>query len=126
MFASFDLDLGLVGTAHHFVNAIITQAANNWFRCMMTITSTEGQGFIIGLITAADSDRAEVNSIATSILLAFPQMEDGQVATSHIPANGSSVTRAADIVTYDVAMSLFIVRRAGLCRADGTERAAWG
>jgi len=34
-------------------------------------------------------------------------MGPGQVVTSYIPTNGSSATRAADIITYDVAVSLF-------------------
>ena len=34
-------------------------------------------------------------------------MVDGQVATSYIPTNNSPFARAADIVAYDVAMSLF-------------------
>ena len=107
MFANFDLELGVVGTMHQFVDATITPAANGWFRYAMTIASTEGHGFVIGLVTAAYVIKGQTNTLATSILLAFPQMEAGQVATSYIPTNGSPVTRAADIITYDVAMSLF-------------------
>ena len=56
-------------------------------------------------------------------------MEDEHVATSRIPTNDSPVTRTADIVTYDVAMSLFglygvrdfvgPMGRIGLIGADG-------
>ena len=47
MYANYDIELGVVGTMYQFVDATITPAANGWFRCAMTITSTEGQGFII-------------------------------------------------------------------------------
>jgi len=107
MFANFDLELGVVGTMHQFVDATITLAANGWFRCAMTITSTEGQGCVIGLVTAAYAIKGQTNTLATSIVLAFPLMHDGQFATSYIPANGSPAIGAADIITYDVAMSLF-------------------
>ena len=56
MFANFDLELGVVGTMHQFVDATITPAANGWFRCTMTITLTEGQGLVISLGIAADAD----------------------------------------------------------------------
>jgi hypothetical protein len=69
----------------------------------MTITSTERQGFVIGLVTTADSVKGQTKPLATSILLAFPRMEAGQVATSYIPTG----TRAVDIITNDVAMPLF-------------------
>jgi hypothetical protein len=103
MFAIFDLELSVVGTMHQFVDATITPAANGWFRCSMTITSIKGQGFVIGLVTAANAVKGQTNTLATSMFLAFPQMEAGQVATSYIPTG----TRAADIITIDVAMSLF-------------------
>ena len=92
MFVNFELELGVVGTMHQIVDATITPAVNGWFRCSMTITSTKGQGFIIGLVTAADAIKGHTNTLATSILLAFPQMEDGQIGTSYIPTNGSPVT----------------------------------
>ena len=84
MFANFDLELGVVGTMHQFVDATITPAANGWFRCSTTITSTEGQGFVVGLVTSADVVKGQTNTLATSILLAFPQMEAMQVATSYV------------------------------------------
>jgi len=109
MFANFDLELGMVGTKHQFVDATITPAANGWFRCAMAITWTEGQGFVIGLVTAEDAIKGQTNALATSILLAFPHMEDGHVTTNYISTSGCLVTRAADIVLYEVAMSLFRV-----------------
>jgi hypothetical protein len=56
----------------------------------------------ISLVTAAYVVRAEVNSIATSIMLAFPQMKAEHVATSYIPTNEAKVTRrTADVILYD-------------------------
>jgi hypothetical protein len=62
-------------------------------------------------------------------LICFPQFELGLVATSYIPTNGTSVTRAADIILSDVSMSMFRLYgvrdfvgpmgRRGLLGADG-------
>ena len=129
IFANFDLELGIVGTKHHSVEASITPAANGWFRCSMTIISTEGQGFVIYLVTPRNAIRAQENTLATSMFIVYPQMELGQVATSYIPTNGTRVTRAADFVIYDVFWSMFrlygvrdfigLIGRRGLLGGDG-------
>ncbi len=62
--------------------------------------------FVIYLVTADNAFRARGNAATDSISLCFPQFELDQVATGYIPTNGTRVTRAADMVLCDVAMSL--------------------
>jgi hypothetical protein len=73
----------------------------------MTITSPLEISFLLYLVTASNAIRARGNTTSDAIFVCFLQMGLGQVATSYIPTNGTRVTRAADMVQYDVFLSLF-------------------
>ncbi len=107
IFANFDLELGVLGTKHQFVESSMVPAEDEWYRCSMGITSPNGLSFVVYLVTAANVVRAQGNTTTGSIFLCFPKFKIGQVATSYIPTNGTRVTRAADVILSDVAMSLF-------------------
>ncbi len=107
IFANFDVELGVLGTKHQFVESSIVTAGDGWYRCSMGITSPNGLSCVVYLVTAACVIRAQGNTTSGSIFLCFPQFELGQVTTSYISTNGTRVTRAADLVLYGVAMSLF-------------------
>ncbi len=42
IFASFDLELGVLGTKHLFIDSIIVPAGDGWYRCSMAISSPNG------------------------------------------------------------------------------------
>jgi hypothetical protein len=108
VFVNFDLEQGVLGTkGASTLGASIIPAGDGWYRCTMTFSSSLGVSFVLYLTTVANAIRAQGNTTSGSIFLCFPRMELGQVATSYIPANGTRVTRAADVILKDLSMSLF-------------------
>jgi hypothetical protein len=94
-YANFDLDNGDVGNVGTSATATITDFGNGWYRCTMTATATataSGAGFTLRLITSATSERAETNSLATSVYLWGAQLEAGAYPTSYIPTHTMPVT----------------------------------
>jgi hypothetical protein len=106
VFANFDLELGVLGANANVASSIIP-AGDGWYRCTMTITSALGVSFLLYLTTAANVVRAQGNKTSGAIFFCFPQMELGPIATSYMPTNGTSVTRAADIVQNTLSLSTF-------------------
>jgi hypothetical protein len=83
---NFDLEDGAVGEKGASATATITDFGNGWYRCTMTATATataSGNGFSLRLITSADSERAETNSLATSVYLWGAQVVEGSSALTY-------------------------------------------
>ena len=72
IFANFDLELGVLGTKHQFVESSIVPAGDGWYRCSMGITSPNGLSFVVYLVMAANAIRAQGNTTSGSIFLCFP------------------------------------------------------
>jgi hypothetical protein len=95
IFANFDLELGFLGTKHPFVESIIIPAGDDWYQYSMVITSSFGTSFVVYLVITENAIRAEGNTTTCSTFICIPHMELVQVI------------RAANIILYDVGVSLF-------------------
>ena len=110
--AVFDLQAGTVtqssaGAAGTLSGATITASANGFYRVTVSGSMAATNGFnYIGLSNTGTPTLGifglptYVGNTANYVLFAGEQFELGAFASSYIPGNGASVTRAADVVQF--------------------------
>lgn len=91
----------VVGTGFTSVSASVTQAANGFWRCIVTATSTTATTirFVIAA-TTADTVLSYLGVAGSGIFAWGAQLEQLGFATSYIPTTTGAVTRNADMLTY--------------------------
>jgi hypothetical protein len=99
VFANFNLNTGVVGTATGGTSAI-TNYGNGWYRCTFTFTCGNSLSERINLFNVTSASATAGQSYAGDITKAIywygAQVEAGAYATSYIKTEAAAVTRLAD------------------------------
>jgi hypothetical protein len=105
--ANFDLDLGVIGTTR-FSTASIIKFPNNWYLCSITpdntaITSGSLRIRVSPLNTANNiaSPQGYLGDGTSGIYIWGAQLEVGAFRTSYIPTTTATVTRPADLLSFN-------------------------
>jgi hypothetical protein len=122
VFANFDLNTGVVGTATGGTSAI-TNYGNGWYRCTFTFTCGNSLSERINLFNVTSASATAGQSYAGDITKAIywygAQVEAGAYASSYIPTLGASVTRVADAASK-TGISSLIGQTEGTLYYEGT------
>jgi hypothetical protein len=96
-YAFFNLSAGTIGTVISGLTASITNCGNDWYKCVVTATSSSAAtaGTAFG-VSSADNTLSYTGDGYSGIFLWGAQVEAGAFATSYIPTTSASVTRSAD------------------------------
>jgi len=98
--ANFDLASGIVGPRGSAVTASTMQPwRDGWYRCMLITSSPTANSFGACIVGSINVVRNESSTLATSIYVAGPHVEEGTFATSYIPTTTNTVTRAGDFAS---------------------------
>jgi hypothetical protein len=136
-FAWFDLQAGTASAVTDLVpgftstSAAITAIGNDWYRCVLRLTTVVGTtslGIFCGIYNGS---RAYTGDGTSGIFLWGAQLEAGAFATSYIPTVASQVTRSADLCTitapmfapwYNQTESTFVVEASSINNDTGVRR----
>ena len=96
-YGNFDIQNGIVGSGSAGTTLTIESFNNDWYRCVLnTSASITPTNIAIALVDSATSSRLSSTSSVDSVYVWGAQAEALSYATSYIPTNGVTVTRAQE------------------------------
>ena len=117
--------LGNIGGA--WSNAKIEDYGNGWYRCSATVTFGTNTNYLY--LLNSDGNDNKTSTIGSQTYLWGSQVEEQSYATSYIPTNGSSQTRAAETCngagtssTFNSTEGVLYAEISGLALAGGDSR----
>jgi len=109
-FANFDLENGVVGTVSGGTGQI-EAFTNDWYRCIFIVSAiSTGTGNIsLDLTSSSTAGRNDnfTGNVGDGLYIWGAMVEQQSYATSYIPTNGSTQTRAAETCNGAVTSSIF-------------------
>ena len=97
----FNLSTGAIVSQSN-ATASIEDVGNGWYRCSSTFVATAASHTVQFNPSDNGVDNDYTADGTSAILAVAPQMEVGSTPSSYIPTSGSTVTRAADVMTIPI------------------------
>jgi hypothetical protein len=123
----FDLTNGVVGTTDvQWDDATIEAAGNGYYRCSITITSTDVDGIIRVFAADGDNDSTVARDGTTNIDLWGAQIENGSTPTAYISNDNASQVASSDFDTAITPTGLLVEEaRTNICLQSEDLSTTW-
>ena len=89
---NFDLSTGVLGSSGTNITPTITSLGSGWYRISAYTNSLTATNIALAIISSATSERAESNSLTTSVQVWGAQLEQRAFASTYLPTTNTAIT----------------------------------